>query len=165
MEEVGPIVFREVVTYTDVVFNDNSTMSYTSKRTLVYDPDLNTIDLNTTLTVPNMASLIAASHFWKAPFIVKMVLNYLVAKMGKTIVKKTIYEILYDNMDPLLSLGHKFLQSVVIYGNTALVPLMSRNQTSRLTVYVGTKFGHQKFFLIDKYNGSAYVPSNQQCRD
>lgn len=35
-----------------------------------------------------------------------------------------------------------------------------------MTVYTGTKFGHQKFLLIDKYNGSSYVPSSKpNCKD
>ncbi|GJQ75367.1 SCRB7 [Trypoxylus dichotomus] len=164
MEEVGPIILKEVIKYSDVAFNDNGTLSYTARRMIIYDSDLNTIDLNTTLTVPNMAALLAVSYFWDAAYLVKVMMNLVLERMVKTIVRKTLYEILYNNTDPFLSLGHTFMRSMVIYGNLGLLPLMNRNQTTRITVYIGTKFGHQKFFLIDKYNGSSYIPSNSNCK-
>lgn len=46
-------------------------------------------------------------------------------KVGETIIERTIYEFLYNNTDPLLTLGYKVLQPI-IYDNTGLIPLVSK---------------------------------------
>lgn len=59
LEEVGPIVYREILRHTDVVFNGNSTLSYTATKTLVYKHESNRPGiLNETIIVPNMATLV-----------------------------------------------------------------------------------------------------------
>ncbi|XP_072382219.1 scavenger receptor class B member 1-like isoform X4 [Diabrotica undecimpunctata] len=59
LEEVGPIVFREILVHKNVVFNDNGTLSYTSNRTLQYAPEINPVNLlNKTLVMPNVAVFI-----------------------------------------------------------------------------------------------------------
>lgn len=59
LEEVGPIVYREILRHTDVVFNENSTLSYTATKTLVYKNESNRPGiLNETIIVPNMATLV-----------------------------------------------------------------------------------------------------------
>lgn len=57
--EVGPIVYREILRHTDVVFNENSTLSYTATKTLVYKDEANQPGiLNETILIPNMAALV-----------------------------------------------------------------------------------------------------------
>lgn len=59
LAEVGPIVYREILRHTDVVFNENSTLSYTATKTLVYKEESNKPGiLNETVIVPNMAALV-----------------------------------------------------------------------------------------------------------
>lgn len=59
LTEVGPIVYREILKHTDVVFNKNSTLSYTATKILVYKENSNRPGiLNDTIIVPNMATLV-----------------------------------------------------------------------------------------------------------
>lgn len=53
------IFHREILEHTNVVFNDDDTMTYTANRSLKFVPEYNThIDLNATLYFPNLAVLV-----------------------------------------------------------------------------------------------------------
>lgn len=59
LEEVGPITYFEKRQHTDVVFHENSTLSYTSSMDLVFPEHLNEPGiLNKTITVVNLISLV-----------------------------------------------------------------------------------------------------------
>lgn len=58
IEEIGPIIFREKLTHTNVTFNDNDTLSYRATRKAIFLPELNSIDLTSTIYTPNMALLV-----------------------------------------------------------------------------------------------------------
>lgn len=60
MQEVGPFVFSERVRHTDVVFNENSTLTYTVHRTAVFLPELSgNLTLDTRLILPNFAYIVS----------------------------------------------------------------------------------------------------------
>jgi hypothetical protein len=52
--------FRERLEHTNIVWNNNGTMTYTAQRTPVFEPQLNTLNLNDTLTVPNLVLLVSS---------------------------------------------------------------------------------------------------------
>jgi scavenger receptor class B, member 1 len=60
-QEIGPIVYQELLTHKDVVFHpENSTMSYTSTRTPIFKPEENEPGiLNRTILVPNLTTLVS----------------------------------------------------------------------------------------------------------
>lgn len=64
MEEVGPFVYSERLKHTDVVFNDNGTLTYTATRSAVFMPELSVnVSLNhSRLVVPNLALLVSIAH-------------------------------------------------------------------------------------------------------
>lgn len=104
LQEIGPITFREVLEHSDVVVHpENSTLSYTVTRRLVYKDSAN-IDgiLNQTVVVPNMASLGGATtaadkSYFRIPFSIMM-------RQHKTrpVVDTTIYNYLFNLTDPVL---------------------------------------------------------------
>lgn len=73
LEEVGPIVFQEILEHKDVVFHSkNSTLSYTVERKIVFKESDNIKGiLNQTLVVPNLAALSGASHVADSSFLLR----------------------------------------------------------------------------------------------
>lgn len=59
LDEVGPIIFREKLEHFNVTFNQNGTLTYVAKRTAIFLPSMNSIDLDDTLIMPNLAVLVS----------------------------------------------------------------------------------------------------------
>lgn len=51
--------FREKLEHYNVTFNENGTLSYVAKRSAIFLPEMNSIDLNATLVTPNLALLVS----------------------------------------------------------------------------------------------------------
>lgn len=62
MEQVGPFVYQEKLIHTDIIFNENGTMSYTAHRSAVFLPHLSNISRDATIIVPNLAILVSFSE-------------------------------------------------------------------------------------------------------
>lgn len=70
LQEIGPISYQEILTHTDVVFNENSTLSYTATKKLVFREDLNEPGiLNKSVTVSNLATLVSNFVLLKTIFV------------------------------------------------------------------------------------------------
>lgn len=104
LQEVGPITFRETLEHKDIVFHEeNSTMSYTVSRRIVFKESANVKGvLNQTVIVLNMAALsgclsVADNLFLRMPF------NVLLKYYGtRPIVSTTIYNYFFNLTDPVL---------------------------------------------------------------
>lgn len=60
LQEIGPFTFLEKLKHTDVIFNDNGTLTYTAHRSAVYLPHLSpNLSLDARLIVPNLAVLVS----------------------------------------------------------------------------------------------------------
>ncbi|KAK5644000.1 hypothetical protein RI129_007845 [Pyrocoelia pectoralis] len=165
VEEVGPIIFLEKVTHSDVIVNDNDTMTYSAKRSAIYLPMMNHIDLNQTLIVPNIAVLGIASYLWDWNFVTKMGFNYLLRKIeSQPIVKTTIYNFLWNFTDPVIDLGHSFFPVMVPTTNLGILTIVYEHFEHTVTSYMGTNNGHSRYFLIDKFDGSEYLP-HHDCKE
>ncbi|KAI4455080.1 scavenger receptor class b type-1 sr-b1 [Holotrichia oblita] len=165
VEEVGPILYKEIWTHTDVVFNDNSTMTYLVNRTLEYMEE-NTIDLNATLIVPNLATLAVASRLWDASIFTKMTVNALFRILKKEhLIHTTVYNFLYNNTDSFLDALHKTLPNLVPVRNVGIVPLMYKDYFDNVTAFIGTAHGNELFSLIDRYRNSDNIPGHpDRCK-
>ena len=53
------VFYREKIGHSKFAWHDNGTMTYTSQRTAVFDPELNSLSLNETVIVPNVALLVS----------------------------------------------------------------------------------------------------------
>ncbi|CAG4967266.1 unnamed protein product [Colias eurytheme] len=63
VKEIGPITYLEKLLHSKIRFNENGTMTYEARRFLIYLPDENTINMNTTIIVPNLALLLSGTPF------------------------------------------------------------------------------------------------------
>lgn len=74
LKEIGPIVYREHLQHRDVVYHENSTMSYTAHRNLEFlehenEPGI----LNRTILVPNFVILVRTQERFEIPFNFKLI--------------------------------------------------------------------------------------------
>lgn len=104
LQEIGPITFREILEHKDIVFHrENSTMSYTVTRRIVFKESANVKGiLNQTVIVPNMATLSGASYVADS-FFYRPSFNALLMLYGsRPVVNTTIYNYLFNLTDPVL---------------------------------------------------------------
>jgi scavenger receptor class B protein 1 len=103
LQEVGPIVFQELTVNRDIVHHEeNSTMSYTVSRRLVFKESANIEGiLNQTVYVPNMA--LSGASYTSNNFFLRRPFNILLKSYAtKPIVAATVYEYLFNMTDPVL---------------------------------------------------------------
>ncbi|CAH2015941.1 unnamed protein product [Acanthoscelides obtectus] len=158
LEEVGPIIYREKLRHTNPIFNENGTLTYTANRSAIYLPELNTIDMNQTIIMPNLAVLFIPSYFYDAPFYMKMGVNLMMSRSKSSpFVRTTIQNYLWNETDPILDVCQKLAPSLVPTKNVGILDRIYSNFEDNVTVYIGPTFGHDRFFLIDNMtdrNGS-----------
>jgi hypothetical protein len=103
LQEIGPIVFQEIAQNDDIKFhNENSTMSYTVSRRIVFKESAN-IDgiLNQTIVVPNMA--LSGASFVSNNFFLKRSFNVLMkAYRTSPVISASIYNYFFNLTDPVL---------------------------------------------------------------
>lgn len=103
LQEIGPIIFQEILEHKDVEFHDeNSTMSYTVSRRIVFKESEN-IDgiLNETVYVVNMA--LGAASYVSTNFFLRQSYNVLLRTLKtQPIVSTTIYNYFFNMTDPIL---------------------------------------------------------------
>ncbi|KAJ8916567.1 hypothetical protein NQ315_000211 [Exocentrus adspersus] len=167
LAEVGPIVYREKLTHTNPTFNDNGTFTYTANRTAIYLPELNTIDLNATVVMPNLGVLLVPAYLYDAPFFTKIGVNLMMHSLkSEPFIKTTVYNYLWNVTDPLLDLAQSLAPNLVPTKNMGILNKIYEELEDNVTVYIGSQFGHRKFFLIDKYDGSDNLPYHKgRCLD
>nr|CAI5846189.1 unnamed protein product [Callosobruchus analis] len=167
LEEIGPIIYREKLRHTNPIFNENGTLTYTANRSAIYLPELNTIDLNQTIIMPNLAVLFIPSYFYNAPFYVKMGINMMMhTSKSSPFVKTTIQNYLWNETDPILDVCQKLAPALVPTKNVGILDRIYSNFEDNVTVYIGPTFDHNRFFLIDKYDGSEWIPNRgSRCHD
>ncbi|PNF20587.1 hypothetical protein B7P43_G04866 [Cryptotermes secundus] len=153
LQEVGPYIFREQLQHTNIVWNDNGTMTYTSERNPVFEPELNTLSLNDTLTVPNLSLLGIASYLENAPFFVKFGVNLVIRRLdSQPLIKTSVYNYLWNNSDPLLTLASNIAPSIVPVDNLGVLHMIYRKFKENVTVFIGPD-NSRRFFTMDQYNG------------
>jgi hypothetical protein len=103
LQEIGPIIFQETLEHKDIQFHDeNSTMSYTVSRQLIFKESANLKGiLNETVYVVNMA-LSAASYINKSFFMRRSYNILLRTLQTKPVVSTTIYNYFFNMTDPIL---------------------------------------------------------------
>lgn len=103
VQEIGPIIYLEKLKHYNMKFNENSTLTYTAERYLIYLPEENNIDLNQTIIVPNLALLGMYSYLHNANYFVRTGFKILAnTHDSRFFVKRTIYEYLWDSREPIL---------------------------------------------------------------
>ncbi|KAJ0182935.1 hypothetical protein K1T71_000911 [Dendrolimus kikuchii] len=159
VEEIGPIVYLEKLQHSNVKFNENGTMTYTAKRSAIFLPEFNNIDMNATLIVPNMGVLGIASYLHNAYSIIKTGFRILADSKGSQLfVKKTIYEYLWDFREPVLDVSRTLAPGLVPVNNMGILARIYADFTDEVTVKYGQRWGHKEFFEIDRFRGNPQLP-------
>lgn len=126
IQEVGPYIFSERFTHTNISFNENGTLTYTSTRKPVFLPELNTLDLNDTIITPNMALLGMASYLWDASSFLKFMFKMSARNLGsKPFVNVRVQDYFFNFTDPLLVTGNKFIPFMVPTKNMGILERVS----------------------------------------
>lgn len=114
-EEVGPFVFRELITKEDVVDNLNFTISYTEKRQYVFEPKLSPFEIDYEITSLNMAVVTVVSQLKYSPDWMHHAVNIALSMTGDNslLVKKPVREILFGYEDNFLKQLKKLAPSLV----------------------------------------------------
>ncbi|XP_017781148.1 PREDICTED: scavenger receptor class B member 1-like isoform X2 [Nicrophorus vespilloides] len=164
--DLGPIVYMEYLRHTNVTFNDNSTITYVANHTTEYLPELNTIDLDDYITVPNYPLLSILSYLHDAPIFTKFAMNMLKLRLGsKVFVNVTVRDFLWNFSDPIMKLANEIVPSLVPVSNIGVLSRVYENFADVVTMYYGSESGHERFSLIDKFSGSEYLPNYKKCKD
>ncbi|XP_038220012.1 lysosome membrane protein 2-like [Zerene cesonia] len=154
VKEVGPITYLEKLLHSKIRFNENETMTYEARRFLIYLPEENTIDINTTIIVPNLALLGIASRLHDANYLLRMGFNILVnTHNSQWFVKRSIYEYLWDYRENILETTKNLAPQMVPTTNMGMLHSIYKDFVDNVTVKIGPAWGHHNFFKIDKYGG------------
>ncbi|CAB0014992.1 unnamed protein product [Nesidiocoris tenuis] len=155
VEEVGPYIFKEKLYHENPTFHENGTMTYTAVRKLIYLPEMNTLETNATILVPNMAVMASASYLAEAPFITKWGFNMMVRRAGsKPFVNAQVWDYFWNFTDPLFDVLASIAPALVPTKNTGILHTVYEDFTDNVTVFTQPSNGDFKFFKIDQYNGS-----------
>lgn len=128
-----------------------------------------------------------ASYLWDHSFFTKFAFNLLLRSLqSRSIVHTTINDYLWNFTDPILDVAQTVAPSLVPAKNMGILHRVSiycvflqfyflisfhsfqiySNFEDLVTVYIGQQHGHEKFFKIDKYEGSEYLPGyGDTCND
>ncbi|VVC37650.1 Hypothetical protein CINCED_3A019407 [Cinara cedri] len=153
LNEIGPLVFRELLRHSDVRFNDNGTMTYVATRTAVFLPEMTNINLNDNLILPNYAALGIASYLWDASSFTKygfkLMLNILDTQM---FIETSINNCLWNLTDPLVKKAKTMMPGLVPEENMGILYQIYNKFTDEVTVFMGPENG-ERFFTVDQYHG------------
>ncbi|XP_050438444.1 scavenger receptor class B member 1-like [Adelges cooleyi] len=153
LNEIGPIVFRELLRHSDVRFNDNGTMTYMATRTAMFLPEMTDVDLNAHLILPNFAALGMASYLWDASTFTKYGFTLMMKMLDtKMFIKTTVDDCLWNLTDPLVQKAKTMMPSLVPEENMGILHQIYNKFTDEVTVYMGPENG-RRFFTVDNYNG------------
>uniref|UniRef100_A0A182QYU6 Scavenger receptor class B n=1 Tax=Anopheles farauti TaxID=69004 RepID=A0A182QYU6_9DIPT len=161
MEEVVPIVYREFLEHDSVTFHEhNSTMSYVTKRRLVFLPDRNVPGiLNKTIIVPNISLLGVAARMQNDNYFMKRGLNLIYSMSGDTVFSRmTIYDYLWNTRTPFLNQARKVVPIMVPSDNVGVLKTMYEDNEDHVNVRHGKRYGNEQFFMMNSYEYEPTVP-------
>lgn len=158
LKEFGPIIYREKLEHLDVVFHENSTMSYTVRRTLEFATDLNEPGiLNKTITVPNIVLLGMAATLADYSFTFKFAFR-LMSRHDQVFVNTTVYNYLWNFTSPAFDSAQKIVPFMIHQDNGGVIYNVYKNFNDRVNVRIGPQSGYSDFFKIQTFNGKPTVP-------
>ncbi|XP_050531125.1 scavenger receptor class B member 1-like [Daktulosphaira vitifoliae] len=153
LNEIGPIVFRELLRHSDVRFNENGTLTYVATRTTKFLPELTNVDLNAQLVLPNFAALGMASYLYDASSFTKYGFQFMMKMLDtQMFVKTTIDDCLWNMTDPLVQKAKSMMPGLVPEENMGILYQIYNKFTDEVTVHMGPE-NSARFFMVDNYNG------------
>ncbi|CAH1118615.1 unnamed protein product [Phaedon cochleariae] len=168
VEEVGPYVYRELLTHENVTFNENGTLTAVPKHPLIWVPELSNGRREDDLVIlPNIALLSIADVVSDQSYFTRLGLNLLIRQTESLpLVQMTAREFMFGYSSTLMTLGNKFLPNWITFEKLGLIDRMYDFDGDYETVYNGQKLGLENIGLIEKYRGSTKIPQwDSPCGD
>lgn len=154
VDEVGPYVYLEKLQHYNISHNDNGTMSYTEVRTPIWLPEMNTLSLNDTIIVPNIAVLGIASYLHGSSFFVRLGYNLMMRQLdSQPFVTTTVYNYLWNFSDPMLHFSRRIVPNLVPVTNIGILQMIYSDFRDDVTVYIGPE-NARRFFTMNQFHGS-----------
>ncbi|KAL3271969.1 hypothetical protein HHI36_022438 [Cryptolaemus montrouzieri] len=159
VQEVGPYVYRELLSHDNITFNDNGTLTAIPSHPLVFVPELSEGRLeNDSLILPNIALLSIAHVVSDESYFTRLGLNMLIRQTNQQpLVQMTAREFMFNYTNALMNLGNKFLPNWITFENLGLIDRMYDFDGDFETVYTGED-DIRKAGLIDMWRGSTKIP-------
>ncbi|XP_037731854.1 scavenger receptor class B member 1 [Drosophila subpulchrella] len=139
VEQVGPYVYKEIMTHENVTFNTNNTMSSTPSHPLVWQEQMSGGYHEDDEVVMLNIAMLAISHLTASqPFLVRMALKtLLVSTKSEPIVRTTAKEFMFGYPSALATLGNTFLPNWIPFEKVGLIDRMYDFTTDFETFYTG----------------------------
>lgn len=160
IQEVGPYVYKELMSHENITFNDNFTVSAIPSHPLVFVPEMSEGRLeNDTMILPNIALLsIAQVVSDENSYFTRLGLNMLIRQIDQQpLVQMTAREFMFNYTNSLMSLGNQFMPGWITFKNLGLIDRMYDFDGDFETVYTGED-DIKKAGLIDMWRGSTKIP-------
>ncbi|XP_060533282.1 scavenger receptor class B member 1 isoform X2 [Cylas formicarius] len=167
-QEIGPYVYRELMTHENVTFNDNGTLTTNPSHPLVWVPELSEGRREDDLLIlPNIALLSIADVASKKGLFTRLGLNVVIRQTkSEPLVKMTAREFMFGYKSTLMTLGNTFMNSWIYFDKLGLIDRMYEFSGDYETFYTGQKDGIKNIGLLDKYNGQIRIPQwESPCGD
>ncbi|KAK7866502.1 hypothetical protein R5R35_014364 [Gryllus longicercus] len=153
LQEIGPVVYLELLIHKNVTFHPNGTLTYVGHRELAFQPNLTKVDINASLVVPNLSVLGIASYLHDASFFTKIGLSVLLRRLrSEPFSHVTVYDYLWNYKDPLLQVARNLAPFLVPVNNIGVLQTMYREKDDEVTVHIGPG-SDRRFFTMDRYHG------------
>ncbi|XP_066255677.1 scavenger receptor class B member 1-like isoform X2 [Euwallacea similis] len=167
-QEVGPYVYRELMSHNDIIFNDNGTLSSVPTHPLVWDPFLSgDRKEDDVLVLPNIALLGIGDVVATKNIFTRLGLNVIIRQSNsQPLVAMTAKEFMFGYKSTLVDLGNTFMPSWIYFSKLGLIDRMYDFKGDYETVYTGTKLGINNIGLVATYNGATKIPQwDSPCGD
>ncbi|EZA62097.1 hypothetical protein DMN91_007879 [Ooceraea biroi] len=160
VEEIGPYVYQEFIENNNVTFNDNGTLTYIPKRSVIFLPELSISDPKKDMVrVPNVPVLGVLSALQDAGFLVNYPLIQLANMMNaKPILNISVYDYLWGYEDSLVKLAGGLVPNFINFQKFGLLDRMYDEGENIVTIILRKNANMTdekgRYLSIDKYNGS-----------
>ncbi|XP_011640597.1 LOW QUALITY PROTEIN: scavenger receptor class B member 1-like [Pogonomyrmex barbatus] len=160
VQEIGPYVYQEFLLNDNITFNDNGTMTYIPRRTVVFVPEKSISDpMKDMVIVPNVPYLGVTSALSDAGFLVNYPLVQLANLLdAKPILNISVYDYLWGYEDTLVKLASGIVPNFINFQKFGLLDRMYDEGENIVTVLLEKSDDmveeKGRYLSIDKYNGS-----------
>ncbi|XP_049317422.1 scavenger receptor class B member 1 isoform X1 [Bactrocera dorsalis] len=139
VEQVGPYVYKEIMTHENITFNANNTMSTRPSHPLVWQEHLSEGRKEDDQVVMLNIAMLAISHLTAdKPLFLRMGLRTLLAtSKSQPLVRMTAKEFMFGYQTSLTTLGNTFFSNWISFEKVGLIDRMYDFSTDYETFYTG----------------------------
>lgn len=157
-QEVGPYVYRETFEHSNVVFNDNGTLSTIPVHPLKFIPEMSNGTEEDLVIMPNIALFSITNVMKDASYISRWGLNILIRRLKtEPLVQMTAHEFMFGYQSTLVTLGNHLMPTWIKFDKLGLIDRMYDFDGDFETIFTG-ETDIRLAGLIDKYNGDVNLP-------